>query len=223
MKERVVLSWSGGKDSALALFEIHQNLPDYEVTALLTTVTEATGRVAGHGVRRALLEAQADAVGLPLEVVMLPESPPNRVYEERVGAALARHRDAGVATIAFGDLFLEDIRRYRETLAAPLGVKPIFPIWGKDTRQLATDFVEYGFDAMLVCVDTGKLDASWLGRTITEQFLRELPAAVDPCGENGEFHTFAFDGPIFDRVVEFRPGEKSTEGPLALLDLVPKG
>jgi uncharacterized protein (TIGR00290 family) len=204
--ENVLVSWSGGKDSALALHEIIQS-HQYAISALLTTLTEDYDRVSMHGVRRVLLERQAAALGFPLEKVFISKGASNEDYEARMGQVLARHKEAGVTTVAFGDIFLEDLRRYREEKLATLGLKAVFPIWGRDTRQLARSLSASGFKAITTCVDTGALGEQFVGRAIDERFLGELPPGTDPCGENGEYHSFVYDGPIFKAPVSFTTGE----------------
>ena len=179
--EPILLSWSGGKDSALTLYALRQT-PGVEVSGLLTTVTEDYDRISMHGVRRALLEQQAEATGLPLHVVSIPPDCTNEIYEERMAAALAPHRNRGVHRVAFGDLFLEDIRAYRETKLAGAGMAALFPVWGRDTKELAKGFIVQGFQAVLVCVDTDALDPVFAGRAFDADLLRDLPAHVDPCG-----------------------------------------
>ncbi len=202
----VVLSWSGGKDSVLALREL-QGDPSVEVVGLVTTVTEGYDRISMHGVRRALLERQAAALGLPLEIAWIPPAASNREYEGRMAAALERQRRRGVTTVAFGDLFLADVRAYREAWLATCGFTPWFPLWGRDTRTLAEAFVTLGFEAVVTCVDTRVLPASWAGRPFDRAWLRDLPPGVDPCGERGEFHTFVYAGPLFRDAVRFARGE----------------
>ncbi len=204
-RERVVLSWSGGKDSALALSELRRG-GGYEVVGLLTTVTREYDRICMHGVRRSLLEAQARAAGLPLAVVEISAGAPNGEYEARMGEALERFRDQGVRTVAFGDLFLEEIRRYREERLEAVGMRALFPLWGRDTAALAREFVERGFRAMLACVDSRQLDPSFAGRDFDARLLADLPPSVDPCGENGEFHTFVHAGPVLSRPLPVRTG-----------------
>jgi uncharacterized protein (TIGR00290 family) len=190
------MSWSTGKDSAWALHKTRLE-GRVEVTALLTTLNKAFSRVAMHAVREELLEAQAEALGLALVKVPLPWPCPNAAYEAAMEQALAQARSAGVTHVVFGDLFLEDIRKYREEKMAGTGLTPLFPIWGLDTAQLAREMVESGLGAYLTCVDPRKLDHSFAGRAFDSKLLAEFPAGVDPCGENGEFHTFAFAGPMF--------------------------
>ena len=204
--EPVLMCWSGGKDSALALHAARQD-PALRVTALMTTVTEGFERISMHGVRCTLLVEQAEALGLPLEQVRIPIQASNALYEEAMGRLLARYRSHGVARVIFGDLFLEDIRRYRERQLAALDMRGIFPLWLKDTPQLARDFIAMGFRAILVCVDPKQLDPSFCGRDFDDRLLADLPPTADPCGERGEFHTFVYDGPIFRRPLEVARGE----------------
>jgi uncharacterized protein (TIGR00290 family) len=211
MKKPILLSWSGGKDSALALHALRSS-PDFEPTGLLTTLNEDYDRISVHGVRRELLERQAESIGLPLRKVLIPKDCPNEIYEDRLAAALQEAKALGLHHVAFGDLFLEDIRAYREKQMAALGLTPVFPVWGLDTALLARDFIARGFQALLVCVDTEALDASFVGRSFDEDLLRDLPPGVDPCGENGEFHTFVHAGPIFREPVGIRLGRVEGRG-----------
>ena len=204
--EPVLMCWSGGKDSALALHAAQQDRA-LRVTALVTTVTDGYERISMHGVRCALLVEQAKAVGLPLEQVRIPIRASNAIYEEAMGRLLSRYKEQGVARVIFGDLFLQDIRRYRERQLAALDMRGFFPLWLQDTRQLARDFIAMGFRAILVCVDPKQIDPSFCGREFDARLLAELPPSADPCGENGEFHTFVYDGPIFRRPVEVVRGE----------------
>ncbi len=222
MTEPVLVAWSGGKDSALALRAVLAD-PSLKVEALLTTVTREYDRISVHGVRRSLLHAQVHALGLPLLEMEIPASCDNATYEAALAAALrtARARNHSLHRYVFGDLFLEDVRRYREERLAPLGMQPIFPLWGRDTRELARVFIDDGFRAVVVCVDTTLLDASFSGREYDASFLAELPAGVNPCGENGEFHTFVYDGPLFRERVELSIGETVIrDGRFAYTDLV---
>jgi uncharacterized protein (TIGR00290 family) len=205
-KEKVVLSWSGGKDSALALWVMREEL-GVEPVALLTTFTEDYDRVSMHAVRRDLLRAQAEAVGVPLVEVGIPAACVNEVYEQRLAAAWEAPPLDTVDTAAFADLFLADIRAYREERLAAIGRRATFPLWGRDTAALAERFVEAGFEATLVCVDPSQLDPSFAGRAFDADLLRDLPDSVDPCGENGEFHTFVSAGPIFSAPLAFEHGE----------------
>jgi uncharacterized protein (TIGR00290 family) len=202
----MVLSWSGGKDSALALWVLREESRTPPV-ALLTTVTEEYERVSMHGVRRALLRCQAEAIGLPLVEVAIPPECSNEVYETRLSRAFASARLRGVEEVAFGDLFLEDIRAYRESRLSAAGKRGRFPLWGRDTAELAQRFLASGFRAIVVCVDPNALDSSFAGREYDERLLHDLPAHVDPCGENGEFHTFVYDGPVFGEPIRCRRGE----------------
>jgi uncharacterized protein (TIGR00290 family) len=217
--ERVALSWSGGKDSALALRALREELR-IEPQALITTVTADYGRVSMHGVRRGLVRAQACAVGSRLVEVEIPASCPNDVYEARMAQALGAPPLACVDTIAFADLFLADIRAYREERLRAAGREALFPLWGRDTRKLAETFIEAGFKATLVCVDLAQLDARFLGRRFDESLLADLPPTVDPCGENGEFHTFVHGGPIFDQPLQIGMGESLIRDGYGFQDLV---
>lgn len=222
-REPVILSWSGGKDSSLTLSSLRSD-PRYEVAALLTSVTLDYDRVSIHGVRRPLLEAQAEAAGLPLVEIQLQPQSSNDAYEAAFVRALDQLRThfPAARTIAFGDLFLEDVRVYRERLLAHSGFAPLFPIWGRDTRRLAEEFIDAGFVAHLVCVDTQQLAAHFAGRRFDRQLLADLPHSVDPCGERGEFHTFVSAGPVFDRAIPIAHGEIVVrEERFAFCDLLP--
>jgi uncharacterized protein (TIGR00290 family) len=200
------LSWSSGKDSAWALYRLRQE-GEYEVAGLLTTFNEAFHRVAMHSTRRVLVEAQARAAALPLQVVPLPWPCSNANYEDAMRAACSTAVDAGFEAIAFGDLFLEEIRRYRQEKLAGTGLRPLFPVWGLDTRRLAEEMIEGGLRARIVCVDPRKLPAEFAGREFDLEFLRDLPEGVDWCGENGEFHTFTYAGPMFGAVIPVESGD----------------
>jgi len=202
----VLVSWSGGKDSCLALYEIQQ-MPDVRVEALLTTVTRDFDRISMHGVRRALLERQAAALGVPLHEIFISKGATNAEYEAQMGQAFFAYRERGIDCVVFGDLFLEEIRAYREKLLARHQMRGLYPVWKRDTARLIREFIELGFRTIVVCVDPAQLDPSFVGRVIDEEFLADLPPGVDPCGENGEFHTFVFDGPIFKNRVKFSVGE----------------
>ncbi|MDF1589883.1 MAG: diphthine--ammonia ligase [Desulfobacterales bacterium] len=205
-KEKIIVSWSAGKDSALALHEL-MRIGIYEIVSLITTVTEEYERISMHGVRRILLERQADSLGLPLEQVYIAKNCSNDEYESKMRTVLLKYRDKGVSAIAFGDIFLEDLRRYREKNLALIGMKGIFPLWGKNARKLVGKILSLAFDAVVTCVDSQFLDKTFVGRKFDKQFLSALPATVDPCGENGEFHSFAYNGPIFRYCIEHRTGE----------------
>lgn len=219
MKPRLWLSWSSGKDSAWALHALRQQA-DYEVAALLTTINESAARVAMHAVRETLLERQAEAVGLPLIKVHIPSPCPNDAYEAAMAGAMAQAKREKVGAVAFGDLFLEDVRRYREEKLAPTGIKPVFPIWGLETTALAREMVGAGLRAHITCVDPKQLDAKLAGRTFDDSFLDDLPAGVDPCGEKGEFHSFAWAGPMFDAPIPVTPGEIVTRDGFVFADLM---
>jgi uncharacterized protein (TIGR00290 family) len=203
--KRVLLAWSGGKDAALALHELRAS-KEYEVVALLTTVTEEYDRISMHGVRSVLLERQAKALGLPLDTVLISTGTTEEEYGAKMREALQRHVDAGVSCVAFGDLFLEEVRKYREENLAGIDVQGVFPLWKRDTAELAHSFIDQGFKAIVTCVDSEALDGSFVGRHFDERFLSDLPPPVDPCGENGEFHSFVYDGPIFSSGVAFEKG-----------------
>ena len=203
---RVLLCWSSGKDSAWTLHVLRQR-QEVEVVGLLTTINSAHARVSMHAVRMALLEAQAEAVGLPLWKIPIPSPCSNGDYEEAMSEAVRNALMAGVTMMAFGDLFLEDVRRYREAHLAGTGMTPLFPIWGLPTDDLAREMVEVGLRARVTCVDPRQLPISFAGRDFDAAFLSELPEHVDPCGERGEFHTFAYDGPMFHRPVSVCSGD----------------
>lgn len=215
---KILLSWSSGKDSAWALHVLQQRHPG-AVAALLTTVNAAMDRVAMHGVRRELLDAQAQAAGLPLRVVHIPHPCPNEIYEERMRAAIGDALAAGFTHVAFGDLFLQDVRRYREDRLAASGLTPLFPLWELPTRQLAGDMIAGGVRARITCVDTRALDISFVGREFDESLLRDLPPHVDPCGENGEFHTCVYAGPMFGAALPVETGAVVRRDPFAWIDL----
>jgi uncharacterized protein (TIGR00290 family) len=213
----IALSWSGGKDSALALYELQRS--GTPPALLLTTFDEETGTVPHHGVAVELLAAQADAAGLPLATVALPTAASNAAYEQRLRDAFGAPPLDAVAAVAFGDLFLADLRRYREARMAEAGRDALFPLWGRETRALARAFIEARFRATVVSVDGEQLDHTFVGRTFDDKLLRDLPATADPCGERGEFHTFVHDGPIFERPVAFRAADGRTDGRFAWLAL----
>ncbi|PAW90476.1 MAG: hypothetical protein B9S33_01660 [Pedosphaera sp. Tous-C6FEB] len=217
--EPVVVFWSGGKDSALALAAVRAKC---DVRALLTTLNEDEQRSGMHRVRRELLERQAVALGLPLQFIHLPAFPPNSLYEDRVCAALRPFLPQGVRHAVFGDLFLEDIRAWRAALLRPIGMKAWYPLWGRDTSKLAREFLRRRFRAVIVCVDARRLDSRFVGREFDAALLRELSASVDPCGEHGEFHTFVFDGPGFTGgPLAFTCGDVAAQGDFVYQDLVP--
>ncbi len=203
--KKVVFTWSGGKDSAMALYELRED-KRYEIVSLLTTVTEDYDRISMHGVRRVLLERQAQSLGLPLEIVYLTKNSSNEEYEARLKEKLLKYKNQGVNSVVFGDIFLEDVRKYRENNLAQGGMKAIFPIWKRDTTELAHAFIDLGFKAIITCVDSQSLDKKFVGKVFDQRFLSELPTNVDPCGENGEFHTFVYEGPIFKERIRFRKG-----------------
>jgi uncharacterized protein (TIGR00290 family) len=205
MKEKAIVFWSGGKDSALALYETQE---DWEIVALLTTVTEQYDRVSMHGVRTSLLERQAEFLGYALEKVIISNTCSNEEYETKMRVALERYRKAGVSAVICGDIFLEDVRRYREEKLFTVGLKGIFPLWKRETTELARRFLTLGFQSVLCCVDTSVLHEAFAGRLYDHDLLADLPPSIDPCGENGEFHSFVFDGPNLAARVEYKTGER---------------
>jgi uncharacterized protein (TIGR00290 family) len=217
----VGLAWSGGKDSALALQALRRDR--VHVAALLTTITEGYERVSMHGVRRDLVRSQAAAVGVPLAEVTIPPDCVNAVYEERMAAAFAEAPLARIGAMASGDLFLEDVRAYREERLAEAGKEALFPLWGRDTRALAREFVEAGFEAVVCCLDPRRVESSFAGRAYDADFLADLPDDVDPCGEHGEFHTFVHAGPVFSRPVAIEIGETVERDGYVFCDLVARG
>jgi len=220
MREPIVFCWSGGKDSALALHELSRSTR-YEVVALLTTLTREFERISMHGVRRELLHRQAAAMSLPVDEVWITQGATNAEYEAQMGQALSEYRRRQIDTVAFGDIFLEDLRVYRERNLAQLGMQALFPIWKRDTRELVDTFLTLGFRSITCCIDTRKLDDAFVGREIDRQFLSELPAGVDPCGENGEFHSYTCAGPMFDAEISVRRGEIVKKDSFLFCDLIP--
>jgi uncharacterized protein (TIGR00290 family) len=217
--KRILLSWSSGKDSAWCLHVLRQG-GEYEVTGLLTTFNEAAGRVAMHAVRRELVEQQAAAAGLPLWAVPLPWPCSNEQYESLMGQACAKAVSEGIAGVAFGDLFLEDVRAYREKQMAGTGLEPIFPVWGLPTQPLAEEMIAGGVRAKLTCVDTTKLEQSFVGREFDQTFLSALPDGVDPCGERGEFHSFVYAGPMLNAPLAVSVGVTVVRDHFAFADLI---
>ncbi|MEZ5900085.1 MAG: ATP-binding protein [Hyphomicrobiaceae bacterium] len=215
---KTLLSWSSGKDSAWSLHVLRQDT-SIEVVGLVTTVNAAFDRVAMHGVRREILEAQAEAAGLPLHVVELPWPCSNEDYEKRMGAFVSEALAAGVEAMAFGDLYLEDIRKYREDKLSGTGLKPLFPLWLRDTRALADEMIAGGLETWISVVDQKKLDASFAGRRFDASFLADLPVGIDPCGENGEFHSCVTAGPMFSKAVSVKTGETVEREGFAFADL----
>jgi uncharacterized protein (TIGR00290 family) len=220
--KRILVSWSSGKDSAWTLHVLRQS-SEYEIAGLLTTLNREADRVAMHAVRRSLLEMQAAAAGLPLWCVPLPWPCSNEQYESLMAETCAKAVAAGIEAVAFGDLFLDDVRAYRIRQMAGTGLDPLFPIWGKATAALAHEMIASGLKAILTCVDTQKLDRTFAGRQFDEQLLAELPEGVDPCGERGEFHSFVYGGPMFDRKIAVAPGEKLIRDRFAFADVLPAG
>ena len=221
-RARALVAWSSGKDSAWALHTLRSQ-GQVEVAGLLTTINQAAGRIAMHAVREQLLDAQAAALGLPVVKVLIPSPCSNEEYERAMGDAVERARADGITRIAFGDLFLEDVRRYRIEKLAGTGIEPLFPLWGMDTALLAREVVRAGLRAHLTCVDPRQLEASFAGRPFDTRLLDELPPGVDPCGERGEFHTFVHDGPMFGMPVPVVPGEVVSRDGFVFADMLLQG
>lgn len=218
--KKTMLSWSSGKDSAWALHVLRED-PDVRVDGLFCTVNRAFDRVAMHAVRVELLQRQADSVGLPIQLLSIPYPCSNAQYAQIMSEFIDREKARGIDSFAFGDLFLEDIREYREKSLAGTGISPLFPIWGIDTGVLSTKMIEGGLRARITCVDPSQLAAEFSGREFDADFLSDLPPSVDPCGENGEFHSFAFDGPMFNRTIDVKVGETTTRDSFVFTDLLP--
>lgn len=216
-----MLSWSSGKDSSMALYRILAS-KELEVACLLTTVSDKFHRVSMHGVREELLDRQAKEVGIALEKVMIPYPCPNAVYEEKMRNVLTLWKGRGVTHAVFGDLFLEDIRKYREANLAQVDIIPVFPVWGRDTASLAQEMLTVGFRAIITCADPRKLEPKFAGREFDHDLLKDLPSGVDPCGENGEFHTFVYDGPIFQHPIPVEVGESVMRDGFQFADILPK-
>ncbi|WP_278035603.1 diphthine--ammonia ligase [Flavobacterium nitratireducens] len=204
--KKALFNWSSGKDSALALYKILQN-PEFKIDYLLTSVNQQFQRISMHGVRVELLQQQAESIGIPLEIMEIPEMPTMEVYESVMQQTLEKLKNKGISHSVFGDIFLEDLRQYREDKLATMGFEGVFPIWRIPTKELIQEFISLGFQTVVVCVNERYLDKSFVGRMIDQQFIDDLPENVDVCGENGEFHTFCFDGPIFQKPIDFELGE----------------
>ncbi|KIX22888.1 ATP-binding domain-containing protein [Flavobacterium sp. 316] len=206
MKKKALFNWSSGKDSALALYKILQQ-NEYEILTLLTSVNKQFQRISMHGIRVELLEKQAESIGLPLTKMIIPEMPTMEIYDEIMKNTLSEFQKEGITHSIFGDIFLEDLRKYREDKLASVNFKGVFPLWKQNTTTLLQEFLSLGFKTIVVCVNEKYLDKSFVGRIIDENFIKDLPENVDVCGENGEFHTFTFDGPIFSKPIPFEIGE----------------
>jgi len=218
--EKALFSWSSGKDSAMALYEIQRSCR-YKITSLLTTITESYDRVSMHGVPRILVEQQAKSLGIPLHKVLIPRECSNEKYQTIMNATLRKFKEEGISNAIFGDIFLEWVKEYRERNLSHIGITPVFPIWGRDTAELAQSFIDLGFKSVITCVDTRVLSQKFLGRIIDTDFLAQLPTKVDPSGENGEFHSFVFDGPIFRNSIDYKLGEQVSRNSYRFCDLVP--
>jgi len=218
-RPKALISWSSGKDSAFALHEARR-AGEVDIVGALTTVTETFGRVSIHGVRQEILQAQCEAAGLPQIIVPIPYPCPNEIYEARMGEAVARAVGDGITHMIFGDLYLADIRAYREQKLAGTGITPLFPLWQRPTDELAREMIASGLEAYVATVDVKKMPAAFAGRAFDTQLLAELPAGVDPCGENGEFHTCVVAGPMFARKLPVMTGERVERDGYAYCDLV---
>ncbi len=206
MKPKAIFNWSSGKDSALALYKILQE-EKFEITSLLTSIYKEFQRISMHGVHVSLLEKQVESLGFPLAKLELPKEPSMEEYREMMESIMTDFKKQGVTHSIFGDIFLEDLRKYREDQLAAAGIQGVFPLWKKDTKNLIEEFMDLGFKTIVTCINETYLDKSFAGRVIDKQFIEDLPENVDPCGENGEFHTFTFDGPIFKDPIGFEVGE----------------
>lgn len=221
MKKRTLLSWSSGKDSAWALHVLRRQ-SDMDVVGLFSTVNQEFERVAMHAVRNELLQQQAESVGLPIQVIPIPNPCSHAEYENIMGEFIAQVKEQRMDCIAFGDLYLEDIRKYREEKLDGTGITPTFPLWGKDTEALSKEMVEGGLRAIITCIDPRTMPSAFAGKEYNASFLEQIPAGVDPCGENGEFHSFAFDGPMFKSAVNIRVGETVSRDGFIFTDLLPE-
>lgn len=220
--KKALFTWSGGKDSALALYYV-QHEKNYDISVMLTTITTDYNRVSMHGFRTELLESQVETLGYKLEKIMVTKNSSNEEYENMMKKCLMKYFNMGIRNVIFGDIFLEDVRKYREKNLLKIGMTGVFPLWRKDTAELASEFIKLGFKAVVTCVDSSLLDDRFVGRNFDEKFLSDLPSGVDPCGENGEFHTFVFDGPIFNKRIKFDKGEVVIrENRFYFCDLLPK-
>jgi uncharacterized protein (TIGR00290 family) len=218
---KALLSWSGGKDSSLS-YHVAKQTEDYEILGLLTTVTEDYQRISTHGVRRELLRRQAHAMKLPLHEVLISKRASNEIYEEKTRQILLELKDQErISKVIFGDLFLQDVRAYREEFLGKLGIDCEFPIWGRDTKVLANYFIENGFKAIVCCIDTLKIGSEFCGREFDIEFLSDLPPEADPCGENGEFHTFVYDGPVFQNRIDVKVGDVVERDGFYFADILP--
>jgi uncharacterized protein (TIGR00290 family) len=218
--QKILFGWSGGKDSAMALYEILKS-SEYQVVSLLTTITEDYDRISMHGVRRILLEQQAKSLDIPLYKVFIPKDCSNEIYAAKMTEALNKFKQDGIEKVAFGDIFLEDVKKYREDNLARLNMNGVFPIWGRDSAELAHSFISLGFKSVISCIDTKVMDKKFLGRQFDEDFLANLPPNIDPSGENGEFHSFVYDGPIFKQRIGYKRGEMVLRDSFHFCDLIP--
>lgn len=206
-KKKVLFSWSGGKDSALALYKILES-DDYEILSFITTITKGYNRISMHGITIDLLEEQVKSIGISLYKIEIPQNCNNKEYEKIMLNTLTHFQKEGISGVIFGDIFLEDIKNYRISQLSPIGLQAIFPLWGINTIEISNEFIKTGFQSIISCVDIRALDSTFSGRIYDQNFLKDLPSTCDPCGENGEFHSFVFDGPIFSRKINIKTGAK---------------
>ena len=221
MNRKTLMSWSSGKDSAWTLHQLLQN-PDYDVVGLFSTINKEVHRVAMHGVRVELLKAQAESIGLPVEIIELPDPCTNEDSEIIIGTFIDKVKADNIKCIAFGDLYLEDIRKYREDQLKDTGIQPIFPIWGIPTDELSKTLIENGIKTVITCVDSKQISEDFAGKNYDQQFLESLPESADPCGENGEFHSFVYDGPMFKEAIKITVGETVHKGQFVFADVLPQ-
>lgn len=220
IRSRAIVSWSSGKDSAMSLYDVLGS-KKFEILSILTTVSEAFHRVSMHGVRKELLDLQGLSLGIPVEEILIPYPCSNDLYERKMQDVMLTFKSRGLTHVVFGDIFLEDVRKYREQRLAVVGITPVFPLWKQDTSKLARRMLRVGFRAVITCVDPKMLDPKFVGRQFDERFLDELPPGVDPCGENGEFHTFVYDGPIFKKPIDIVLGDDVMRDGFQFIDILP--
>ncbi|HCN84754.1 MAG TPA: diphthine--ammonia ligase [Sphingobacteriaceae bacterium] len=208
LKQKAALFWSGGKDSAFTLYTIQKKYPQFDIVLLVTTVNQEFKRISMHGVREEMLDKQGEAIGIPLQKMRVPNEPTNSAYEKALHLTLSGLKESGIDFIVFGDIFLEDLKEYRDRILKAHDLTGVYPLWKKDTSVLIKDFISSGFHTITCCINNAYLPKSWLGKEINKAFINDLPEGVDPCGENGEFHTFCFEGPIFNQPITITKGEE---------------
>jgi uncharacterized protein (TIGR00290 family) len=222
MTKRVIVTSGSGKDSVLSIYKLMKNI-DFEIVAQITTITQDYNRISMHGVRKELLVNQAKSLNIPLEIVSISKGADNNEYEKKMRSLLEKYKQEGIDTVVFGDIFLEDVRSYRTDNLSKINMTGIFPLWNEDTTVLSNEFIDLGFKCIITCVDTKQLDGEFAGREFDKEFLADLPNGIDPCGENGEFHSFVYDGPIFEYPIKIEIGERVLrENRFHFCDLIPK-